>query len=344
MKKTLVAVAAFAAVSSAMADATITGLIQVGTNRTTTNTSGTSTTATTLEDSNQNTGINVGVKEDMGGGMSFDGNIGISNNAAGTIQGGGTGNSAGYQTYGGLSGGFGSIRAGSIYTAQFLALTKGDATGYLMNTPISQITQHQGGSVGSSTLSTSSMVQYTLPSIVSGLTLSIQQKFGGATDGTGTANFYSADYTGSGLNIGAVYSSYKYSTSLTDTVSTLYGNYDFGAAKVFAMSATANTAGDVGVSGTSVGVAIPFGAAKITYNYGSTNGAIINGVAGASARDASNVKQTGNTFVASYELSKRTTAYAAYYKQTGNNLSGTAQAVSINNSNTTTRLMVIHSF
>ncbi len=84
--------------------------------------------------------------------------------------------------------------------------------------------------------------------------------------------------------------------------------------------------------------------AKFHYNYGSTNGTIMNGVAGTTARDSSNVRQTGNTFVASYALSKRTTAYAAYYKQTGVNSSTTAAAAATGNAFSTTRLMMIHSF
>jgi len=340
MKKTLVAVAALVAVTGAMAEATITGMIQVGTNKTSSTTSGASTTKTTLEDSNGNTGINIGVTEDLGDGMKFEGNIALTN----PNTSGGTTASAGYQTFGALSGGFGKIRGGALYSGQFAALIKGDSTGYLVSTPIADITQHQGGSVGSTTLSTASMLEYTLPTFATGLTIQVQQKLGGATDSTGTANFFTLDYNDAGLNVGAVYSTYKYTTALTDTVSTFYGSYDFGAAKLFAMSATANTAGDVGVSGSSVGIAVPIGAAKIHYNYGSTNGTIMNGVAGASARDSSNVRQTGNTFVASYSLSKRTTAYAAYYKQTGVNSSTTAAAAATSNAFSTTRLMVMHAF
>ncbi len=199
MKKTLVAVAALAAVTGAMAQATITGVIQVGTNKTSSTTSGASTTKTTLEDSNGNTGINIGVTEDLGDGLKFEGNIALTNpNTSGA-----TTASAGYQTFGALSGGFGKLRGGALYSGQFSALLKGDSTGYLLGNPIADITQHQGGSVGSTTLSTANMIEYTLPTVATGLTLQVQQKLGGATDSTGTANFFTVDYANAGFNVGA---------------------------------------------------------------------------------------------------------------------------------------------
>jgi predicted porin len=340
MKKTLVAIAAMAAVTGAMAQATITGTLQVGTNRATTTTAGASTTKTSIDDSNGNTGVNVGVNDDLGNGMKFIGNIGLQvgiNGSNGATTTGGV-----YETYGGLSGAFGTAKLGALQTPQFLAVVNGDAAGYLISNPVANIIQHQGGSVGSTTLLQSNSFQYVLPKFVDGLTLKYQNAMGEQVTGINGTSHYAADFTAGGFSAGYAYSTYKYTQTQNDTAQSVSGSYNFGPAKVVALWGQANSAGSAGVSGSSVGIVVPVGALSLMYNYGTTNGIITNGTGDtATARVVTTQKQSGSFAGASYSLSKRTTAYAAYYTESGNNGAGTVGSSSKFN---TTRLMVIHSF
>jgi len=338
MKKTLVAVAAMAAATGAMAQFTITGTLQVGTNRATTTTAGASTTKTSIDDSNGNTGVNVGVSDDIGNGIKVIGNIGLQvgiNGSNGATTTGGV-----YETYGGVTGPFGSAKLGALQTPQFLSIANGDVSGYLISNPVANIIQHQGGSVGSTTLLQSNSFQYVLPKFVDGLTLKYQTAMGELATGINGTNHYAADFTTGGFAAGYAYSSYKYSATQNDTAQSVNGSYNFGPAKITYLWGQANTAGASGVSGSSVGIAVPMGSLSLMYSYGSTNGIVSNGTA-TTARVVSTQKQTGSFVGASYALSKRTTAYAAYYTEAGNDGAGIVGSTSKFN---TTRLMLIHAF
>jgi hypothetical protein len=77
------------------------------------------------------------------------------------------------------------------------------------------------------------------------------------------------------------------------------------------------------------------------YNHGSSDGKVSN--ISSAARTVSTVDQAGDFIAVSYALSKRTTAYAAYYKETGNDAQ-TATSVASGSNWNTTRFIVIHSF
>jgi len=315
MKKTLVAVAALAAVSGAMAQATITGGLQVGASTSTTTTAGASSTIKAIDDHNQNTGLNIGITEDLGDGMKFLGNIGV---YAGIAGGNGVGNVGGvWETYGGLSGAFGTAKFGTLQTPQFLNIANGDAAGYLINNPVANIIQHQGGSHGTTALIQSNTFQYTLPTLVEGLKLTYQAAMGETATGINGTNHYALNYTAGGLGAGYAYSTYKYGSTASDTAQSAYGSYNFGPAKLVALWGGANTNGLSGVTGSSVGIVVPVGALSLMYNYGTTNGLVYNATS-TTARAVSSQKQSGSFYGASYALSKRTTAYLAYYSESGN--------------------------
>jgi len=320
MKKTLVAIAAVAAVTGAMAEATISGLFQIGLNQKIATTTGVSTSTSVVGDDNANTGVNFKITEDLGDGMQFNAQIGVFTGINGV-----SGAVTGYETFGGLSGDFGSFRAGTFGSPQFVAITKGDAGGgYLINNAIADITQHQGGILGTTTLFANNQIQYTLPQIVSGLTLQYTNKLGEVGGSSaGTTDYYTADYTSGPINVGYVYSSYKPTTALTDTVSNIYGSYNAGPAKLYFMSANAAVGGTSSVKGTSIGVNVPFGAFTAMYNRSNTDGALIN-VAGTAIRTVNAQDQTGNFYGVSYGFSKRTTAYLNYYKNDGSDGATTA--------------------
>ena len=85
-----------------------------------------------------------------------------------------------------------------------------------------------------------------------------------------------------------------------------------------------------------MGFQVPMGAATFMYNHSSSDGRVA-----AAGAVTTTVDQAGDFIGVSYSLSKRTTAYAAYYKETGSNSAGT---VATGSSWNTTRFIVIHSF
>jgi len=331
MKKTLVAVAALAAMTGAMADATISGVFQVGLNKNVKKTTGTTTTTTTLEDSNGNGQVNFKFTEDLDGGMKFFGQIGVatSNDYAGTVN--------GYETFGGFSGGFGSLRAGSFGSPQFVAITKGDSTGYLLDNAVANITQHHGAA-GISSLFSTNQIQYTLTKLADGLTLQYTNKLGEAAAGTGGTNFYSIDYAAGGLNAGYVYSQFKNSVTQTDTAGNLYVSYDLGMAKIYLMNASVAQAGSAGVLGQSVGLSVPMGAVTLYYNYSSSSAGIAN-----TARTVTAQKITHSNIGASYAFSKRTTAAIAMQNIAGTD-AASSNVIDATSGSTQTKLLVIHAF
>ena len=341
MKKTLVAIAAAAAVTGAMAEATITGSMQVNTNQSSVVTSGAAAVnKLTLDDSNGNTAISIGVSEDLGDGLKFTGAIGVElgNGGSNTTA---WQNNGVWETYLGLSGAFGSLKAGNLQTPQFLAIANGDAGGgYLVGNTVSNLTQHQGSAYGTTTLTQANSIQYVLPTFVDGLSLKYQTALGELSTDLNGSQHYAADYAHGALTAGVAYSSYKYTAALTDTATAYYATYNFGPATLKALFGTAKTDGSNDVNGTSVGIAVPVGAATFMYNHGSSNGIVYN-ASSSTARAVSSQGQTGDFLGMSYSLSKRTTAYAVYYKESGNNGSGT---VSSDSNWSTTRFILIHSF
>jgi len=338
MKKTLVALAAVAAVTGAMAEATITGSVQAGTNQFSYSTSGAaSVTSLTLEDSNGNTVFNIGDTEDLGGGLMFKGNIAVEMGLSSQAFGANGVN----ETYASLTGGFGGIKAGALQTPQFLAIAAGDAGGGLLisNLVFSNNT-HQGGTIGSNVLLQSKSLQYVLPTFVDGLSLKYQTGLGAQTDNTSDANHFAADFKSGAFAAGVAYSTYKQTASTTDSANTYYATYDMGSVKLQTLWGSAKTAGASNVNSTSFGFQVPMGAATFMYNNSSSDGRVYNATSTASAVSA--IDQAADFVGVSYSLSKRTTAYAAFYKETGGNGTGTAFATNSNWS--TTRFIVIHSF
>jgi len=269
MKKTLVAIAAVVATTGAMAEATITGSVQAGTNQISTTTSGSSAVNTlTFEDSNGNTVFNIGDTEDLGGGLMFKGNIAVEMGLSSKTLGANGVN----ETYASLTGGFGGIKVGALQTPQFLAIASGDAAGFLItNTAISNT--HQGAS-GAVVLLQSNSFQYTAPTFVDGLSLKYQLGAGAAANNVNDANHFAGDYKAGDLAVGIAYSTFKSSTSATDKATTYYANYNLGAVKLLALWGKAETSGSTDVNSTSMGFQVPMGAATFMYNHSSSDGKV----------------------------------------------------------------------
>jgi len=297
MKKTLVAVAALAAVAGAHAEATLYGTIDQHL------ISQKAGTTTTVGIGGSYSGNALGVKgsEDLGSGVKANFQVELlptwSVAPASTLGGTATAGSLGnYQSFVGLSGAeLGSIRVGQFFNSQFFNNAMGDATGR----------SNAGGySVASETytgVNQTNAVEYTLPTFVTGLGVIYTRTFDNgattsATTGIVASSTYRITYSLGGFNVGYAASDAaatsgaamnKHSTSIS-------ANYDFGAAKVFVNSQTATTSD----TAYNYGVSIPVGAFSLNLNSGSSK---ISGT-------------TTNAYIVqgTYALSKRTLGLIQY--------------------------------
>jgi len=291
MKKTLVAIAAAAAVTGAMADATISGLLD--------NAITTSTSATTLGDGpNGGNEIVFGVSEDLGNGIKAVG--------AYTIIGSMT-SAAGFKTYNsfiGFEGSFGSIKTGTMWNPIFLASTISDATGRWGSTSQANPAELQNNAA----------ITYNSPSF-SGITLSAQKQMSTSSSSYTGATYYNGGTGTTWLGTGAGDSTAYSVTYAADGIQLAYAN------------STDTYAGDTSL----VAAAVDFGVVKLHYGYKTTNfngdtGAATSNTAAngigisapvgdslrvsimSSSNDAAS-KTTSTNYAAMYSLSKRTQIY-----------------------------------
>jgi len=285
MKKTLVAVAALAAVFGAQAEVTISGVVDVALT--------VDGTASTLGNGpNGGSEFTVGVIEDMGNGLKATGAITLITGIVGTgipasTAASYTGDEQAVNTYNshvGLSGEFGSVKLGSQFSPVFLASTIGDATGRWNSSGLANPNELQNGQ----------SLTYTSPSI-SGVTFSFQRQLG--TDGTapsgyiqtggGAAQAYSLTYSAGGFNV-----AYGNSTDASHGDTTIFAaNYDFGVAKVtYANLKTDYTS--TAATGNQIGISAPLGALTVGAQF-SSNGN----------------DEKATSYFANYAVSKRTLAY-----------------------------------
>ena len=334
-----------------MADATLSGFFQLGTNQLKTTTAGVATTATTLGDANFNTALNFTDVEDLGDGLKITTVIGL-------LPGTDTATAAGQTTYAALSGGFGELKAGKFGNDQFWTIVAGDATGYMgdnaavvnlafgstaassstMNISGTTFTTTTSASLGSSEVWTSNQVRYQLPTFVPGLTLAYTNKLGEQTDGSYGAETVLAGYTTGGFNAQLASTQYKASTALTDTLNAIAASYDFGMAKLYVLSTSAKISGAGTVNGKNIGVSVPMGAFTMMYNNSSADGYL-------GTRTITAVDQKEQELAVTYAFSKRTTAWFMVEKYEGatkgQNGGGTAAT---NSGFDTVKFMVTHSF
>ena len=340
MKKTLVALAAAAAVTGAFADVTISGQVDAGITTTTTNTDGTKSTVNALTPAGMGqSGLNFGVTEDLGDGLSvyaavntiFSGTtVGSATSLFGIDNGSGVG----------LKGAFGDLFMGVKYNMTWWAMNAGDATGW--NTA--------PGRVYAPTLNSgqnSNMIIYTLPTIVEGLTLAAENHLAAVDGNSGAFYGWSAKYASGPLAI--QYAGNRTTTNaavdnaatLADGVTFVNGTttadtfvsdvntqaiavtYDLGAAKLHYGNQTLDDSGStIAENKATYGVSIPVGAASIGYAY--TTAKFTNS-------DSTTEDTVGNKLFAKYTFSKRTYAYINYgvSSTTGSTYSLTATAFGV---------------
>jgi predicted porin len=321
MKKTLIAFAALSAiagVAQAQSSVTLYGLVDASVGHRDTTVAGTKTSANLINSSGQNNSrFGFRGTEDLGGGLKA-----IFNMEAGFNTDDGAGNQSGgnlfsRQAFVGLSGGFGTVKLGRLYTA-YDALR--GATNMVYDTNFATTGTAWGSGVADYAARTSNGFAYESP-VFGGFS-------GGFVVGTGEDKIAAAPpapsssasrnvslhikYANGPLLVGYAHQNQKFNAGTTIASTTpvgvavgpvkynlIAGSYDFGVAK---LTGGYNTASQSSPSMKDkefqVGVSVPFGAAALAAGYAR------------SKTDNSVRKGTGLSLLGTYSLSKRTNLYA----------------------------------
>ncbi len=336
MKKTLVAVAALAAATSAMAQVTISGFIDqaYNTTRTTTAAGVSSTVSSVGHNAIGQDSLGFAVSEDLGNGLTAFGAINLIGNTttpSGAVT---TDNGSGV----GVKGAFGTAGFAQGYSLVWKTSNSSDPTGW-------------GGGVGNvhgvgAGGNGGNAVYYSLPEIFPGLGLTVERAYGEASTRLGdyfgmqatyTAGGFMASYaTGQGkakgtavlaavaraANTAAATAQVGEWTTVAGTgaidatteavtagsksnISALALTYDFGMAKVFGGYNTNQSGGDTDqtANSSSFGLSVPFGAISV---------GIVQSQASYRSAAAVNSTVTGTRVLAKYAFSKRTNGYIQY--------------------------------
>ncbi len=322
MKKTLVAVAAFAAVAGAHAEATIYGVFDNAYKTTTTTTSGVTDSRTTGFDSPwTGNGLVLGVKagEDLADGVKISGvaEFGYSLNSTSS-----TSTAYTRQSFVTLGGAFGQIRVGRQYAAAFNNSAAVDPGGAILIGTLYQAVVTDGTGLNESPLRQSNNIQYDLPNFFPGVTITLNAVRAGANTATGVATGDGSGYSITYAN-GPIYAGYTKDTAVNldagqgltagaqrinaSTVderklTTTSASYDFGMAKLgYTTNSVSIRAEKVATS--MVAISAPIGAATVYFSSS-------NGDQTGSSTAANNIKFSGTEYGLNYSLSKRTTVYA----------------------------------
>jgi len=313
MKKTLVAVAAMAAVTGAMANVTIGGLVdQALTSTKATTAAGVTTTTKSIRPNhNGSSELFFTGSEDLGDGLKASFRLGLNTSADDA-----TGTPSNRISYVELTGGFGGIQLGQQWKPGFFAVLAADPTNL----------SGQSGLVGPGQLAayTANSITYNAPSFIPGLAFQYQMGRGEVSaSNAGNSSGYSLTYTngplavhyGAGKSTASATSTSGFVTSvaatnlgtltinssvLNSTVTTVA--YDLGMVKVDAYTAATKLAGTTSKhSGSGFGLSIPVSA--------STRLAVLSSGATGTNGSGTQEKEKGTKYAVFHNLSKRTMAY-----------------------------------
>ena len=304
MKKTLVAVAAMAAITGAMADAKITGIVdQAAISNSKIDAAGVKTTAKSFgEDLNGFSELGVSGSEDLGNGLTATYGINLSMSIATSGNTPAIYNGSGV----GLKGGFGAVTIGTSYNLNFFTNAMADASGFA-GASVGQLNGNAGGLKGN-------ILTYTAPTFVPGLSLAAEIQRGGNTTNAGNMTGYMAQYDTGGLMVrysnstkteaanavtfaysaadlgssdNQTYSNQMSTTSIGGTSTALAARtaldktkatavaltYDFGMAKVFYGTSSIKSSTTVAqIKSNTTGVSVPLGAFNVAYAMSSEKG------------------------------------------------------------------------
>jgi len=366
MKKTLVALAAISAVTGAMADAKISGILdQAVISTAKTSALGVKTTAKSFgEDLNGYSELGVSGSEALDNGLTatYGINFALSADTSGntpTVY-----NGSGV----GLKGGFGAVSIGTNYNLNFFTNAMADASGFA-GASAGQLNGSAGGLLGN-------LLSYTAPQFVPGVTLAAELQRGGATTTAGNLTGYMAQYDNGGLMV-------RYSTSTktetanavttttsvvdTTTTTTYTGSnqmssasiggtataisartaldktkanavavtYDFGMAKAFYGASTIKSNATVAqIKQSTTGISVPLGAFNVAYAVSSekatsdgTGLALSANITSVTMATGKTVESTGSRLFVTYPMSKRTTLYGMSGKASVDTIAGAASTL-----------------
>jgi len=337
MKKTLVAVAAMAAVTGAMAEVTISGFIDQAYNTTrSTTAAGVSTTVTSIgSNAIGQDSIGFAVSEDLGNGITAFGALNLITNVttgSGTVTG-----DAGSGV--GIKGAFGTLGFGQGYSLVWKTTSMSDASGW--GTGVGNV--HGVGAGGNG----GNGIGYTLPEFMPGLSLSVEKAQGETTSRNGDYQGMQATYSAGGFMASYATGQYKAlgtvpfaATAATNVAAAIPGRagewtvlpaiggndatseavnagsksnisafaatYDFGMAKVYGgyNSNQSNGNSNQTQNSSTLGLSVPFGAVSVGI---AQSQASYRSVTNTAAKTA-----TGTRLLAKYAFSKRTAAYFQY--------------------------------
>ena len=324
MKKTLVAVAAMAAVTGAMAQATIYGTIDQAYRSDKTTVGAAAATKKTGIDAVLNGGSAFGFKgsEDLGGGLkaSFVMELGYETSDA-------IGGMNNRQSFVGLEGGFGSVNIGRQYSNIFLAACGNDVSGCANMAGVTYLTATDN----SQDVRRANAISYNLPSLVPGLNIQVGKSYGEATTSATSTNAGNGTFYTLGYSTGPIaatlasesrenegmfggYANAQGASLTAKRKTTVTGlSYDAGMAKLF----YTNTKATIGTGVTKysmTGIVVPMGAASIGYQAGTGETKSI--------ASTTTSKLKGSLVNFNYSLSKRTTAYVKQGSQSETTAAG----------------------
>ena len=310
---TLVAVAAMAAVTGAMANATIYGNIDQAYTKSSTTVNGVQTASSLGMSSYQMGSSQIGFKgeEDLGSGLkaSFLHEMGVFTEQNGSVL--------TRQAFVGLSGGFGAVRIGKQYSMAFFNLigsdpfgaTGGTGAGYVGNLLIGN-----QGTDGDNPLRQANATQYEAPTFIPGVRIGLTKVFAGANTGNGSlpktadSTGYALLYTSGPLNAGFTSDSIKAqniagagviaAASSTTKLTSFAAQYDLGVAKLSYSDGKIMNNGR-GVKSSLTGISVPMGAATLMFTSST----------GKANTTSGDTKLKGMQYGGNYALSKRTVAY-----------------------------------
>jgi len=321
MKKTLVAVAALAAATGAMAEVTISGFIDQAWNTTRTTTAASQTT--TIKSLGHNAigqdALRFSASEDLGDGMKITAGVNTIFNS--TTAAGAVALDAGSGLT--LSSGFGSIYLGQGYGAIWNTGATADPTGY--GAGVGMVHKvGDGGGYGNA-------AAYTFPQIIPGLSATIGHSPGEVATGYGDATDLALAYKSGGLTLATGYAkgtstgaatgfttipgfgstaatTEAITTGARSTAQAFTVTYDFGMAKVYGGYNDLRTGGDIDqkANSTIYGISAPFGNITVALAFSDAK---------YTAAAATTTSTSAMRLVAKYNLSKRTYAYIQYGTQ-----------------------------
>ena len=277
-----------------MADVTVFGIVDQSVTRTK---AGTAAAVTSV--AGAYTGNELGFKgsEDLGNGMTADFQIHFAPSVDNAVA------PTGYQSHVGVKGAFGGVRIGQFFSPSFFNNATYDTVGY------TAFGYNVAAGVNTSGGLKANSIEYTLPTMVTGLSASYVNSQGEAASNVGGLTNYRLNYAVGAFSVGYANGTTKTSTTVNTKDSSVGVSYDLGMAKLAYYGTDSKATGGATTKGSAFGVSVPFGATTLGLQSSTATGG-----------------DTGSMVQVKHDLTKRTSAIAQFgrSKISGTTNSGTS--------------------